>query len=683
MTYSSVLCALLVGTLTMSAQHIDAPHPSVLMDAVLDPTFREQISPRHSPMLMPMSVSTKQLDTTIDVVSYDVLMDWSTVMSIPRAQRQQRKCTARVIASIVVNAASIDTLVLFARELAFDTIRVNGSLCSHRLTPQRVRIVLPTAARRGDTLDVVMQYAILRDDLGFQSYANTDISQSGRPLAITFTFNQPEGARTWYPCNDVPYDKAMFTAHMLIPKDFVGVSNGRRISRTDVNDSVVMETWQHEQPMSTYLFNMNASRYTMIPQVYVRPNGDTIPMENYQWAIDEDSATYSAKRAIRNVPEMFRVMENLFGPYPYETYGHVAVFPIQFGGMEHQSMSMVNREWLRGTAELGYMHEVGHQWFGDWVTCATWGDIWLNEGAASWTEALFAGRDGNVDAYRLRMRQRRDRYLRNGLAEPPVYDIPLANLFNEATTYCKSAWVYHMLRTHVGNDDAFFGHMRGYLELFARGAAQTADLMAYMKRVEPSPVVDWNVFFDQWLVQAGHPVFRGTVDLPSTPAQQRTVTLTLAQVQDAANVPDVFHVPVRLRFRSSSATKDTVVVMTTRSITVAMTMPNEPTEVIVDPNEEILCESAVQIATSVDQGQVTPWCRLIGPVPASDHVLIHLDDQGDAAMTITDIQGRPLRAQMVSPGLHHVPLTGDAGVVLIRLSRFGSTASFTIPVIGR
>ncbi|MBU3741990.1 MAG: M1 family metallopeptidase [Candidatus Kapabacteria bacterium] len=683
MRATTLLCALLFWSLTMSAQYVDAPHPSVLMDAVLDPTFREQAAPRHPPMVMPMSVTAKQLDTTIDVLSYDVLMDWSTVMSIPRAERQPRKCTARVAASIVVNASSMDTLVLYAQELVFDSISVNGSPCAHQLASQRVRIALPSTVRQGDTLHVVMHYAIMRDDLGFQSYANTDISQSGRPLAITFTFNQPEGARTWYPCNDVAYDKAMFTAHMLIPKDFVGVSNGRRISRTDVNDSVVMETWRHEQPMATYLFNMNASRFTMVPQVYVRPNGDTIPMENYQWAIDEDSATYSAKRAIRNIPEMFRVMEGFFGPYPYETYGHVSVYPIQFGGMEHQSMSMVNREWLKGTAELGYMHELGHQWFGDWVTCATWGDIWLNEGAASWTEALFAGRDGNTDGYRLRMRQRRDRYLRNGLAEPPVYDIPLSNLFNEATTYCKSAWVYHMMRTHVANDSVFFGHMRGYLEAFGRNAAQTADLHAHMKRVAPSPVVDWDVFFDQWLVQAGHPVFRGTLDLPATAEPQRTVTLTLAQVQSAAKVPEVFHVPVRLRFRSSSSTKDTVVVMTSRTITVAMTMPTEPTEVTVDPNEEILCESSVQVATGVDEQRKTAWCRLVGPIPASDHVLLQVDDQGDAAMSITDMQGRLLRTQTLSPGLHQVSLTGDAGLVMIRLTRFGSTAAFTVPVIGR
>jgi aminopeptidase N len=603
-------------------------------------------------------------------------------MGIPRAERGPRKCDARVQLLLVVRAETLDTLQLNARELSFDTIRVNGVSATHVLGFQRVRIPLPTSANRGDTLRVDLQYGIMRDDLGFQSYANTDISQSGRPLAITFTFNQPEGARTWYPCNDVPYDKAMFTASMLLPKDFVGVSNGRRISRTTVGDSLVLETWRHEQPMSTYLFNMNASRFTMIPQVYVRANGDTIPMENYQWSIDEDSATYSARRAIRNVPDMFRVMEELFGPYPYETYGHVAVYPIQFGGMEHQSMSMVNREWLRGTSELGYMHEVGHQWFGDWVTCATWADIWLNEGAASWTEALFAGRDGNTGAYRLRMRQRRDRYLRNGLTEPPVYGIPISNLFNEATTYCKSAWVYHMFRSQIGNDSLFYGHLRDYLDTYARSAAQTADMLSFWKRVAPSPTVDWDTYFDQWLFKAGHPVFKGTLELIPTTEPERIVTLTLAQVQQAANVPDVFHVPVRLRFRSSSTTKDTVVVMTSRTITVEMRMPTEPTEVIVDPTDDILCESSVQLVTSVDESVDAAWCRLMGPIPATDNLLLLLETDDESTVSIIDAQGRLLRTLTAGSGLQQLDVSDLRGMVMLLVQHGSQQTVFSVPVIG-
>lgn len=680
----TVLVMMACSVATHAQQHAygDAPHPSVLMDAVLDPAIRELVMPRHAHAMSPMAFPSTTLDTSIDVQHYDVFMDWSTVMSIPRAQRGPRKCDARVQLRVVVKAVTLDTLKLNARELTFDSIRVNGQSAGHSLSFQRVNIPLPTQARRGDTLDVVINYGIMRDDLGFQSYANTDISQSGRPLAITFTFNQPQGARTWYPCNDVPYDKATFLASMAIPKDFVGVANGRRVSRTPLNDSVVVETWRHEEPMATYLFNMNASRYTMFEQTYVSSTGDTIPIENYQWSIDEDSATYSARRAVRNVPDMFRVMEELFGPYPFTSYGHVAVYPIQFGGMEHQSMSMVNREWLRGTAELGYMHEIGHQWFGDWVTCATWDDIWLNEGAASWTEALFAGRDGNSDAYRLRMRQRRDRYLRNGLAEPPVYGIPLANLFNEATTYCKSAWVYHMMRTQFANDTALFGHLRTYMSRFARGATQTSDLLDFMKDVAPNPVVDWDVYFDQWLAKAGHPIFSGTLDLPPSSEPTRRVTLMMSQVQQAANVPDVFHVPVRIRFRSSSATKDTIVLVTSKTITVDMMMPTEPTEVIVNPLDEILCEAAIQVITSVDAESAAPWCRVVGPVPSTDAVMLQLDEHGDATVSVSDVQGRLLLSTTVTPGLNRIAVPASQGVVIIRVDRPGASTAFALHVIG-
>jgi len=673
--YALLTSLVLAGTLTG-----EVTHTRLLDEIALDPVVREVVAPRHMPVLLPPTIPMTELDTAIDVLSYDVALDWSTVLRTARAERGPRKCDASITIELRVQAPTLDEVVLNARYMEFDSILVNGARVEPNVdVPGLLAIPLPTPATRNDVLRLDIAYGIMRDDRGFQAYSDSDMASTGQDHAIAFTFCQPEGARTWYPCHDVPYDKAMFTAHVRVPNDFVVASNGRRLGRAVVDDSTVRETWRHEQPMSTYLFVVNASRYVDLPQVYVRAVGDTMQISNYQWQDDVDGERFKASNAIRNVPEMFRVMEPLFGRYPFATYGHAAVTPIQFGGMEHQSMTTVNREWLRGTAELGYAHEVGHQWFGDWVTCATWADIWLNEGAATWSEAIFAGRNGNVQGYRARMGQRRDRYLRNGLAEPPIYGIDIQNLFNEATTYCKSAWVYHMLRTNVSSDSILFAGLRAYLQRYARGAAQTAQFAAFWQEFVPDPMVPWTTYFDQWLVKAGHPVFEAVLARP-TSGDQAIITVTQTQVGEG--IPETFVVPLRLRLRTATASRDTVVLMTERSMSLRMAITSDSTELLVDPDDEILCERTVQTITSVQADDNATWCRVLGAVPVRDHVSLHLSDGPEARITISDVGGRVVYAGRVGSGIHRIDLRSlPSGVVAIRAERGTNVTTFAIPVI--
>lgn len=673
----SVLLTAMVAFATLSGE---ASHTRLLDEIAIDPRIREAVAPRHVPAMMPTTLPVSDLDTTFDVLSYEVSLDWSTVLRTSRADRGARKCNATVVIEVRALAPTLENIVLQARYLDFDSVLVNGTRVEPNVdTPGLVSVPLPASVKRDDVVRLDIAYGIMRDDRGFQAYSDSDMASTGQNHAIAFTFCQPEGARTWYPCHDVPYDKAFFTAHVRVPKDFVVASNGRRLGRAVVDDSTVRETWRHEQPMSTYLFVVNASRYVDLPQVYVRAEGDTMHISNYQWPDDVDGERYKASSAIRNVPEMFQVMEPLFGRYPFETYGHAAVAPLQFGGMEHQSMTTVNREWLRGTAELGYAHEVGHQWFGDWVTCATWADIWLNEGAATWSEALFAGRNDNVQGYRARMRQRRDRYMRNGLTEPPIYGINIQNLFNEATTYCKSAWVYHMLRTNVSSDSVLFAGLREYLRRYARGAAQTAQFAAFWQEYVPEPVVPWPTYFDQWLIKAGHPVFSAVL---ARPTSGTTSIVTISQTQFGDEVPSLFVVPVRLRFRNATFSRDTVIVMQEPTVAFRIELPSDSVELVIDPEEEILCESAVDLISSVAEGASPAWCRIMGATPAAEHISMLLEDGPDATVTITDLRGRVVLNRRLAPGITPIDVRSiGTGIVAVRVERGREVATFTIPVI--
>jgi aminopeptidase N len=387
----------------------------------------------------------------------------------------------------------------------------------------------------------------------------------------------------------------------------------------------------------------------------------------------------------------FESLEEKFGPYPYKTYGHVTVSPIDFGGMEHQTMSTINRFWLRGTAELGYVHELGHQWIGDYVTCATWADIWLNEGGASFSEALYGEYVKGKESYAKVLRNKRDRYMRRGLAEPPVYNIPLAMIFNEATTYNKSSWVYHMMRRMVG-DSLFFPTLRSYMAKYAHGSAQTYQFKQHFVENIPNPPVSWDVFFDQWLVQAGHPRFFALVSNPSAPSGA-TVPVTIKISQEQLQViPTVFEVPLTLRVQWGSRWYDTTIVMKTPTVEVKYEFPNDGSTLsfpdpaspasLIDPEESLLCERFGEIVTSVQDQTRDTGVRLIGPAPASDVVTVEVSDGPAVTCTWIGLNGEVLATSIIDSGIRMLDVASlPSGMLHLRMERAGTTAVFAAPVI--
>ena len=383
----AVLVASLLGCFTAYGQE---NKPSFLQWLIQDEKLEAAMRPLHGHHLMSESFPQKSIDTTIDVQSYDVTLDWYSALLTPRAQRGTRKATGIVRAVVRARADSMTSVVFDATTLIIDSVTVNGQKITHRKNVRSLTMDLPSMLRRGEDVELVIHYANQSDDAALYIFAKEDAQAINVPYASGFTFSQPENARRWFPCNDQPDDKAYFTAHVRVPSGFTAVSNGVPIDSVADGDTASVQSWRHNEVMATYLFAVNAAPYVLYMQEYTREDGSTMPIRNYHFDVDDEGTRYNARRAVQNVPEMFTAFEKHFGRYPYQTYGHVAVSPVPFGGMEHQTMTTVNRRWLVGDQELGYAHEVAHQWIGDEVTCATWADIWLNEGGATWGEALWA-----------------------------------------------------------------------------------------------------------------------------------------------------------------------------------------------------------------------------------------------------------------------------------------------------
>ena len=388
----------------------------------------------------------------------------------------------------------------------------------------------------GDSLEVAIDYSATNANLGFYRYARN-----------SYTMAEPYDARFWWPCYDLPFDKATLDLYATVPNPDVCVSNGVLVSVTPGAPGTSVYHWQESHPISTYLVALTVGTYWQWTQM-----AGALPI--LQNVFPEDST--KMKFDCANMPAMFPVFEARWGPYAFDKYGQVAVTPFGAGGMEHQSLTTINRTWVTGTRsqEDGMAHELAHQWWGDMVTLVDFRNIWLNEGFASYGEAVW--RDGFYGAADYAV------YVQNQMASAlnsdnnlryALYDPPEANLFGN-TIYKKGSVVLHMLRRVLG-DGPFFAGMQLYGQRFRYGNASTADFETAMEDAS-GQTLDW--FFQQWVYDKGLPTYNwGWQTMSPTDPDQTSLGVQIRQVQ--TNAP-LFRMPVELQVVRSGRPDTTVVI---------------------------------------------------------------------------------------------------------------------------
>ncbi len=316
---------------------------------------------------------------------------------------------------------------------------------------------------------------------------------------IIHTLSQPYGAPFWWPCKQTLSDK-IDSIDIIVETDrnFKVGSNGILV-KVDTSSSLKsVHYWKHRHPVATYLVAIAVTNYTEFTD-YAKFHGrtDSLPVVNYVFPQFLQTTQVEAKRVL----PMLRLFDSLFIEYPFmnEKYGHA-----QFtwgGGMEHQTMSFMVNFSFDLTA-----HELAHQWFGDLVTCASWNDLWLNEGFATYLTSVAYEYIYDKKTFRDKMRGTRADITAdpNGSVKPK--DTSTVNqLFNGRLTYRKGAWLLHMLRVRMG-DSLFFEGCRKYLNLYrANGFASTEQFRAVMESVSGQ---NFQEFFKQWYEGDGFPYLK-------------------------------------------------------------------------------------------------------------------------------------------------------------------------------
>jgi aminopeptidase N len=419
-----------------------------------------------------------------------------------------------------------------------------------------VVITLPQMQAQGVLDSLSVSYSGNPVSSGFGSF-ETD-THNGDP--VMWTLSEPFGAKAWWPCKQDLNDKIdMIDVYITTPRfnpsneEYIAVANGLEISQT-INGSNKTTHYRHQYPIPAYLIAIAVTNYTVYSHT-VANNGDPFEIVNY---IYPEDISYAQSRTPITV-DIMNLFADLFEPYPYanEKYGHA-----QFGwggGMEHTTVSFM------GSFSRGLIaHELGHQWFGDKVTCGSWQDIWLNEGFATYLSGLvIEDFDGESD-FRT---WRQDKIgsitdSPDGSVYVPAQDTTSVNrIFSSRLSYNKGSMVLHMLRKKLG-DAVFFQGLKDYLAdpTLSYGYAKTPDLIRNMEAAAGGE--DLSEFFNDWIYGEGYP--RYTIRWNQAGGQSN-INVEISQTQSHPSV-SFFEAPVPLRINGTQGeTLDIVLDNTTNN----------------------------------------------------------------------------------------------------------------------
>ena len=283
-------------------------------------------------------------------------------------------------------------------------------------------------------------------------------------------------SRYWFPCLDDPQVKFPREIQVTVPEGYTVISNGKDKQSKNKEENTTTWTWIEQKPISTYLTSVVVGNFSHHKEGYnsvLNEHND----EMFLWIItgpsDIESQGYDAMLTFRDTPNIMRFFKEYFGTeYPYEKYSQVAVDDFEFGGMENASWTTLTRNILHDKrASIDYTfdifvvaHELSHQWFGDLVTCKEWSHTWLNEGFATFCEALYwekywerRDKRRRDDEFHYKILQTADRYFgeaKNKYKRPIVTNVYKSpeELFDDHS-YRKGGCVLHMLRHYVGDDN--------------------------------------------------------------------------------------------------------------------------------------------------------------------------------------------------------------------------------------
>ncbi|MBA3828149.1 MAG: T9SS type A sorting domain-containing protein [Taibaiella sp.] len=429
--------------------------------------------------------------------------------------------------------------------LTIDSFKLNGILQTVTTSGTLTRTVTLTTALPSSTLFTAQVYYHGTSPAGtgfFTHGLNQSTLSSG--TQIMYTCSDPDWASDWWPCKSSLQDKIdSVDMYVTVPSGTKAGSNGLLVSTTPISGGSQFH-WRTHYPIDYYLISVAVAPYVDYTYyMHFTGSTDSMPVQNFFY----DTATFMPlyKSNFDTTGLIIDYFSQLYGRYPYwkEKYGHC--FSNLGGGMEHQTMTTI------GVTQTPLIaHELTHQWFGDCVTYASWADIWLSEGFASYGEQLFVEHFQGINAAYNYRTARYNTVLSSPTGSVYVDDTTsVYRIFDGRLTYYKGAAVVHMLRFMAPSDSVFFSVLKTYQQTYAYGQATTTKLKNIVATLYSR---NMDTFFNQWVYGQGYPTYAVQYNQIGN-----IVYLQITQTtSDTASVK-VFATPLELQLRS--ATGDTAI----------------------------------------------------------------------------------------------------------------------------
>lgn len=399
---------------------------------------------------------------------------------------------------------TVDSLVFeLTNDLVVDYCILGEDTLGIRHENENLVIGLKNQLTQGDRFSIEIEYEGTPESGSFfVGIANAN-NEYGEP--VVYTLSEPHNARKWFPVKQVLEDKAD-SAHIFVtaPQGFMAASNGLLHAVEEVELNKVQYQWKTFYPIAYYLISIavaNYQEYNFWSPTSDQPDADSIFVQNFIYNYPE--TLQEEKENIDRTNDFMILFSEIWGEYPFksEKYGH-AQAPMG-GGMEHQTISTMGHFGFDITA-----HELAHHWYGNKVTCATWSDIWINEGFASYGEYL-----AREFVLSREMADQWMQYCHSLIKSQPdgsVYipEIELNSIwriFDGRLSYKKGAAILHLLRFEINNDPLYFHIMREFLVAYAHDVATGDD---FKNMVEYITGEDWDWFFDIWYYGHGFPTYQ-------------------------------------------------------------------------------------------------------------------------------------------------------------------------------
>ena len=590
--------------LVFSCLQLTAQSPAEYCKQVSDIALFEQAAHQRIPAGNNNIIENTSASNNYDVKYYRC--EWEVNPSV-------RFINGKVTVYFIVTAATNNIQMDLMNPLIVDSIKQRNTLLTNQHSNNTLSINFTATINTGVLDSVTIFYRGVPPNNGFGSFEIT----THAAVPVMWSLSEPYGSRDWWPCKNGLDDKAdSIDIIITAPSQYKAASNGLLQSETLIAGGTKKLTyWKHRYPIASYLVCFAVTNYAVFNNS-VLLGSTNLPMQTYCYP--ESLASFQG--GTQNVLNALELFHNNFGDYPFikEKYGHV-----QFGwggGMEHQTASFIV-----SINEGLIVHELAHQWFGDKVTCASWEDIWLNEGFATYLAAFYM--ENKYPANTINSRKSVINNITSSTSGSVWVDdtTSVGRIFSGRLSYNKGSYLLYMLRWKLG-DSVFLKGLRQYQKdpKLAYGFAKTDDLKRNLEQVSGQNLTE---FFKDWFKGQGYP----TYNVQWTQIGSDYVKIKMNQTTSHTSV-DFFELPVALKFKNATQEKTIVVDNKTNGEIFIRNVGFIADTVLIDPEYWLVTKS--NVSAKVPDAATGQNIIQIFPNPVQEHFTIYMHKMTAATANI-------------------------------------------------